>query len=314
MMPLMTIIVPAFKSALLAETLRSIERQTCKDFHLIIADDASPHDIWAIARECKIAEFHRFEENLGGKDLVRHWNRCVKLAKTEFIWLFSDDDIMGESCVEAFHQCRAAHPRHDVYRFNTIREDLASGSLTVNPEHPEIEESRDFLLAKIQARRESYMPEYIFSREVFDRNGESFVTFPLAWNSDDASWALFATSRGIRTIPGPKVTWRFGGGNISGDTGNSLAKARADQTFARWASDVFGLPESELERMRVRRIMDHYRVPFFACVAPSWLRLSGWTSGRVAVALAASVLRRWARSIRRTWRGEQAQASSWQKL
>ncbi|MDQ3843120.1 MAG: glycosyltransferase family 2 protein, partial [Bacteroidota bacterium] len=82
----LAIVIPAYKAAFLREAIQSIAQQTCKDFTLYIGDDASPHDLSRI-----IADFDnkmnivykRFDENLGGKDLAGHWNRCVGLVKEE---------------------------------------------------------------------------------------------------------------------------------------------------------------------------------------------------------------------------------------
>lgn len=80
--------------------------QVYKDeFVLYIGDDVS------FERLDKIVEFYQnkvnlvyycFSENMGGKDLVVYWERCIQLFVELFIWFFLDDDLMlvdGVECV-----------------------------------------------------------------------------------------------------------------------------------------------------------------------------------------------------------------------
>jgi glycosyltransferase involved in cell wall biosynthesis len=104
----LAIIIPAYKIDFFKDTLDSLARQTCKDFTVYIGDDCSPDDFKSLIAEYK-DKIHivycRFDENLGGKDLVGHWKRCIDLTQNEpWLWLFSDDDVIGERCVELFYK------------------------------------------------------------------------------------------------------------------------------------------------------------------------------------------------------------------
>lgn len=96
----MAIVIPAYKGRFLKETLDSIAVQAHKDeFVLYIGDDASPERLDKIVESYQNKVnlvYHRFSENMGGKDLVAHWERCIQLSAEPFIWLFSDDDLMGQ--------------------------------------------------------------------------------------------------------------------------------------------------------------------------------------------------------------------------
>lgn len=104
----MAIVIPAYKITYLRETLESISRQTDKRFNLYIGDDCSPYDIESVVKEYenKIPlTYKRFDTNLGGKDLVAQWERCIEMTKDEeYIWLFSDDDTMDPECVASFYK------------------------------------------------------------------------------------------------------------------------------------------------------------------------------------------------------------------
>lgn len=70
----MAIVIPAYKGRFLKETLDSIAVQAHKDeFVLYIGDDASPERLDKIVESYQNKVnlvYHRFSENMGGKDLV----------------------------------------------------------------------------------------------------------------------------------------------------------------------------------------------------------------------------------------------------
>ena len=100
----LAIIIPAYKATFLSAALESIAAQICKDFTLYVGDDCSPEPIGDIVEQYRDRielVYLRFNTNLGGKDLVAQWERCIAMSQDEpYIWLFSDDDVMEPSCVE----------------------------------------------------------------------------------------------------------------------------------------------------------------------------------------------------------------------
>jgi glycosyltransferase involved in cell wall biosynthesis len=82
----LAIVIPAWRSQFLGATLDSLRAQTDRRFRVYIGDDASPDDIAAVvARHGAELElvYHRFGENLGRRNLVAHWHRCVGLTRGE---------------------------------------------------------------------------------------------------------------------------------------------------------------------------------------------------------------------------------------
>ena len=119
----LAIVIPAYKGRFLKETLDSIAVQAHKDeFVLYIGDDASPERLDKIVESYQNKVnlvYHRFSENMGGKDLVAHWERCIQLSAEPFIWLFSDDDLMPADGVERVMEAlsRPHHQRGYFFRF-----------------------------------------------------------------------------------------------------------------------------------------------------------------------------------------------------
>ena len=119
----LAIVIPAYKATFLPVALDSIAMQTCKDFTLYVGDDCSPEPIGSIVEQYKDKVnlvYQRFDTNLGGKDLVAQWERCIAMSREEpYIWLFSDDDVMEPSCVEELlRQIEKTEGYYDVYHFN----------------------------------------------------------------------------------------------------------------------------------------------------------------------------------------------------
>jgi len=287
----LAIIIPAFKADFLRETLQSIARQSDKRFSLYIGDDASPHDLLEIIRpfvnEIDL-RYHRFETNLGGTDLVAHWNRCIELSEgEEWIWLFSDDDVMDRSCVAAFYKYVEAHGE-------TVG-DLLHFDLEVINEHgdriwPVIPfghciDYTEFVTRRIGGNLHSTGVEYIFRRKRWEEVG-GFESFDLAWCSDDATWIKLSENGGIQTIPDTRVKWRFSDRNISSKHANAAIirrKVDASVAYVHWLRNYF-------ERRRLRDRPSLYRTAQWVMTVPlNATALAAKTKVRYATHVASSL-------------------------
>ena len=213
----LAIIIPAYKAMFLDRTLKSIEQQTCKDFNLYIGDDNSPYRLDKIvskySQSLNITYCH-FKENLGGKNLIKQWNRCIEMSNNEeWIWLFSDDDIMEPDCVESFYKEINFNKNFDLYRFNINIID-SNDQIIRTCKFPTVLSVNKFIQYKLSGRISSYVVEYIFRRDSFIKHS-GFTSFDLAWNSDDATWIKLGAEKGIKTITNGTINWRQSEVNIS---------------------------------------------------------------------------------------------------
>lgn len=167
----MAIVIPAYKGRFLKETLDSIAVQAHKDeFVLYIGDDASPERLDKIVESYQNKVnlvYHRFSENMGGKDLVAHWERCIQLSAEPFIWLFSDDDLMPADGVERVMEVlsRPHHQRGYFFRFPLAVIDGENKRIRANRPLEEGSVScYRLLLDKLQGKIDSAAVEYVFSR------------------------------------------------------------------------------------------------------------------------------------------------------
>ena len=90
-----TVFTPTYNRAYIIETLyRSLQRQTFQDFEIILCDDGSKDDTYAVALENQRQHDNivllRNEQNLG---LNATLNKCLAAAKGEYIARMDGDDI-----------------------------------------------------------------------------------------------------------------------------------------------------------------------------------------------------------------------------
>ncbi len=247
----LAIVIPAFKAKFLDTALASIAVQTNKNFTLYVCDDASKEDIKAITEKYRNdinLHYHRFANNMGGKDLVEQWNRSVALADAEWIWLFSDDDVLSPNSVQLFFDAlHETKGKYSLYRFNIEMINAGGEVICIKEPHPQEETAYQFLIRRLQSKSLSAAVEYIFKKETFNQN-KGFVNLPAAWCADDASWVQFAGTGLIYTIQPDVVYWRSSGINISSSTGMHRQKISAMLKYLAWVKNRYNkLPVYELE-------------------------------------------------------------------
>lgn len=250
----LAIVIPAYKATFFRQTMESIASQSDKRFTLYIGDDSSPYAIKSIVDDFQDRieiVYHRFEDNLGGKDLVAQWERCIALTNGEpYLWLFSDDDVMDFRCVENFYDAANKNTEYDVFRFDVKVIDGKGKVLRVS-KYPEIIKSRELYLKKIRGSLECFVVEYIFKRDAYIREG-GFVNFDLAWGSDLATWVKFGKETGILSLSNSCIYWRSSGENISTDYNPAILsrKISALVECLKWGYREF--PDNETKRINDR--------------------------------------------------------------
>ena len=240
----LAIVIPAYKSMYFGQALLSIANQTNKDFTLYIGDDCSPDNLYNIVQkyENRIPIIYKhFDENFGGQNLVAQWERCIDMIEDEeWIWLFSDDDILDPTCVRHFYRTLDSYPDFDLFHFNVLQinenDDLVGNSFS----YPKVLTCEEFLIRRLQGRINSFVVEYIFRKSHFIDKGR-FQQFDLAWGSDDATWIKLGKRKGIITIESSIVYWRQSQLNIScNNHDNNILKRRfyAQIEFAGWICNL----------------------------------------------------------------------------
>lgn len=130
MSPLVSVVIPAYRAgAFVGTAIESVLGQTLEDFELIVVDDASPDDTYAVAASYADPRLRvlRNDTNLGAEG---NWNRAVSLATGRYLKLLCSDDLLYPRClerqVEAFEQ-----PGHERVVLVSCPRDVVDESGTV---------------------------------------------------------------------------------------------------------------------------------------------------------------------------------------
>ncbi len=254
----LAIVIPAYKPDYFDATIASIARQTCKAFTLYIGDDASKADLYSIVKKYESQiniVYKRFDKNLGEKDLVAHWNRCVDMTgDEEWAWLFSDDDLMHPKCVEEFYKEISNGYSNDLFHFNVQIIDGHGKLIRKEFPFPDVLDTKSFFMKRMSGELNSFIVEYIFNKKTFIEKGR-FQSFELAWYTDDATWIKIGNSKGIKSIHNCEVSWRKSKINISenkADKSIAIRKINANLAFFQWVKDqseVEGIDKTQLHQI-----------------------------------------------------------------
>lgn len=234
----LAIVIPAYKSKYLAETLEALTIQTNQNFNCFIADDASPENLENPVEKFKSnlpINYKRFSDNLGEHSLPGQWSRSISLSGSEpWIWLLCDDDLPGPTCVEEFYKAMDLLDEEaiNVFRFATLvinGEGVPQGAYFIQPVR---ETGAAFIARKLEGLTRSSLSEYIFRRSSYLQHG--FVEFPLGWHTDDAAWVAYSNPGNIYTSNDAIVAVRISDDSISGQVQNVEKKFTASVQFIEW--------------------------------------------------------------------------------
>ncbi|MFD2288824.1 glycosyltransferase [Pedobacter petrophilus] len=255
----LAIIIPAYKETYMEKALISISKQTNKNFKVYVGDDCSQYAIKSICDKFKNKinlSYHRFDTNLGRKDLVSQWHRCINLMNDEkWIWLFSDDDLADQHCVEKFYEAlKVTNSFYDVYRFNTTVIDRDDKFISQAVESPQLENPMRLTLNILKWNRGNSMPDHIFKKAKYNELG-GFINFIQAQGSDWATSINFSYPKGLYTIAGPHVYWRQSGQNISSEASRNKAKLIFGHLqFISWVNERFKKEDETIYGTKISEI------------------------------------------------------------
>jgi hypothetical protein len=164
------------------------------------------------------------------------------VQQEEWIWLFSDDDVMDVNCVADFYKQLSINSVFDIYRFDLNLID-SKGQIIKNSKennYPFLIDFFTFYKKRLSGELNSFVVEYIFRKEKFIEVGR-FQNFDLAWGSDVATWVKISSENGISTIPDSKVNWRSSAENISPNNTEPIVirKINSIIDFLFWSNEYF---------------------------------------------------------------------------
>ena len=242
-----SICIPAYKEEFLKECIQSILQQSLQDFELIILNDCSPASVEEI-----VATFHderiryfKNERNVGAVKLVDNWNKCLGLARGEYLVIMGDDDLLEPDYLEEFSDIISAYPNLDVYHCRSKIINDEGETLMLSPSCPSFENVYDSIWHRLRQYRSNYISDYVYRTQTLTSRG-GFYYLPLAWGSDDITAFIASQEKGIAHTNKPVFNYRSNRLSIT-STGNDLEKMRANFGYAAWLKDFLSHPPANLE-------------------------------------------------------------------
>lgn len=242
-------VMPAFKRRFLKEAISSILAQTRPGFELVVVDDASPEDLKQIVdgfRDGRL-KYIRNDANIGARDLVAAWRKAMSCASGDWIVLAGDDDVYAPDFLENMVELAQRHPGVDLVH-SRVKIINAGGTVEgLSPAKPEVESAISLMFDRVVRGAEQFVPEFMFRRSRMEEIG-GFVSFPKAWYSDDATWALMAAN-GCANCNEPLFSFRYSGVNISTSYARVFDQVEAGCRYFDWAKGFLAKasPSGEVE-------------------------------------------------------------------
>ena len=94
-----SVCIPAYRSGFLAEAIESVLNQTRDVGEVLIVDDCSPHNLRRIVSRYELSQV-RYVRNLSNLGVPANYNRALALARSDYVMLFGDHDVMLPTFVE----------------------------------------------------------------------------------------------------------------------------------------------------------------------------------------------------------------------
>lgn len=205
----------------LKERIRVILDQTLTDWELVIVDSYSDDGAWELIQEFAAQDSRIQITQAPREGIYAGLNRCIQLARGEYIYIATSDDTMSADCLEKMTRAMDAHPDCDICHTclevideqgnevpNLWNDSLPVqfyGTLLAKP-HIRVAPYDGILYCALQTVFIS-LTQLLIRRSVFKKVG----LFRTDWNSaSDFEWGMRATLVcNVLHIPETIATWRI---------------------------------------------------------------------------------------------------------
>lgn len=232
-----SILVPAYKSSFLSECLESVLTQTYPNFEVIVLNDASPEPIKNLVQKYEDSRIIYYENecNVGAKDIVRNWNKCLSLANGDYIICIGDDDRLKGNCLAEYNRLISIHPGIGLLHGWTEIINEKSEVTNLSSHRCEYESAMSLLWHRTFLYSRQFIGDFCFKTSVLKQIG-GFYDLPLAWGSDDITAVLAANVNGVVNTQTPVFQYRINSQTIS-RSGNAFIKMEAMLQREKWLDD-----------------------------------------------------------------------------
>lgn len=233
----LAIVIPYYNIKFFEDTLKSVAAQTDKRFTFYIGNDASPADPKSMIEKHfgpGDFQYYEYENNVGGENLAKQWERILENVTEDWFQLLGDDDMISENFVEEFYanlpetvQQKSMVLKAPQCIINDMGEVMAGLS-----EFPYLFSRNYNWQRKFRSGERASLSEHIFKTSQYRKY--KFQKFPFAWGSDDVAVYEFSESEPILFLKKSKVFVRVSKHSISGSEDNMIAKKNAYHHFEKY--------------------------------------------------------------------------------
>jgi glycosyltransferase involved in cell wall biosynthesis len=234
-MPRVSFVVPCYKHGhFLAACVESILGQSFDDLEVIVMDDCSPDETPEVARSLRDPRvvYVRNETNLGH---LQNYNKGLRLARGEFLWLINVDDKLRQPyVVERYVQFMDRHPRASFVFCPAVP---LRGDVELEPAYG-IHGSEDRLfdgrelLERLVYWNSIWVPSVMARRQAYERAG--LFPLDLPFSGDWYLWCHFAVHGDVGYLAEPMVHYRLHDANMTHGYVDRTALVIAQEAEVRW--------------------------------------------------------------------------------
>lgn len=238
-----TFLLPAYKTDYLRQSIKSILDQTYKDFTIYVSDDCSPYDIKSVVNSFNDRRivYNRNKENIGGENLVAHWNKILDYCTSEFVIMASDDDLYSPFFLEEINNLVIKYPEINIFRSRVQNIDKDGIVFKKETIYEELSTQLEYVSQYYYTNHIQCIGNYVFKTKAIKENG-GFHYFPLAWYSDFVT-TVELSHNGIVNTNKILFSFRLSGKNISSSTRSdkkiSKLKLKAVFEYDLWINTFF---------------------------------------------------------------------------
>ena len=252
-----SILLPTYKKRFLAECIDSVLAQTYDNWELIIVNDASPEDIEEVVNRYSDTRirYYKNAQNIGAKQVVKQWNKCLQYAQGDYCICIGDDDRLLPKCLETYADLIQKYPQVEILHGQTDIINELGKVVAHTPQRPQWESAMSMLYHRTYSGRPQFIGDFCYKTDTLKRRG-GFYYLPLAWGSDDISALQAAATHGIANTTEVVFLYRSNDMSITRQK-HVLLKWKSILQEANWKRHFLQQPqpnaEDELYRNQLRK-------------------------------------------------------------
>jgi glycosyltransferase involved in cell wall biosynthesis len=247
-MPSISVCIPTYNTArYIGEAIKSVLGQDYQDYELVICDNASTDETSDICRrfDDPRVRYVRFNEFVGQ---AANWNRCLDLARGEYVVLLHSDDVLLPAFLRRAAETLDRHPQVGLVHCSVQHISQNNSPLYLQKLYDaDVIDAEEKLLRKLLLDGCVVNPAGVMvRREVYETVGK--FTEQIVWGVDWHMWTRIALQQKVAYLAEPLALYRQH--QQSGTTG-VMATARNGSDEVWMMDDIFSLIPADRSDLQV---------------------------------------------------------------